>query len=58
MSTDSSIMYHVSVSSHLTQPVEHESMENMKYEDNKPVDLRDCFKAFSKPEELGEEEYW
>ena len=51
-------MYHVSVSSHLTQPVEHESMENMKHEDNKPVDLRDCFKAFSKPEELGEEEYW
>ena len=41
-----------------SQPIEDKSMENMKSEDNKPVNLQECFQAFSKPEELGEEEYW
>ena len=41
-----------------SQPIEDKSMENMKFEDNKPVNLQECFQAFSKPEELGEEEYW
>ena len=40
------------------QPIEDKSMENMKHVDNDPIDLRDCFGAFSKPEELGEDEYW
>ncbi len=33
-------------------------MEALKQQDTRPIDLSDCFKSFSKPEELGEDEYW
>lgn len=43
---------------YLTQPVDHESMESLKIIDNKPIDLYDCFKAFVREDELGDEESW
>ena len=40
------------------QPVDHESMESLKIIDTKPIDLYDCFKAFVREDELGDEESW
>ena len=33
-------------------------MEALKTQDNKAIDLSDCFQSFSSPEELGEDELW
>lgn len=42
----------------MLQPKDHESMEALKSVDTHPIDLTDCFAAFSRPEELGEDELW
>ena len=42
----------------LLQPVDHESMESLKIIDTKSIDLYDCFKAFVREDELGDEESW
>ena len=41
-----------------TQPVEHESMESLKTMDQEPIHLYECFKAFVREDDLGEEECW
>ena len=33
-------------------------MESLKIIDTKPIDLYDCFKAFVREDELGDEESW
>ena len=33
-------------------------MDALKSQDTRPIDLTDCFAAFSKSEELGEDELW
>lgn len=33
-------------------------MEALKTLDTQPIELTDCLEAFSKPEELGEDELW
>ena len=33
-------------------------MEIMKNTDSQPIELSECLAAFSKPEELGEDELW
>ncbi len=33
-------------------------MESLKVIDTKPIDLYDCFKAFVRQDELGDEESW
>lgn len=43
--------------SHL-QPLEDKSMESLKIVDTKPIDLYECFKAFVREDQLGEEESW
>ncbi len=55
-------MYRISVHplSSLTclQPIEDKSMESLKTIDTNPIDLYDCFKAFVREDQLGEEECW
>lgn len=37
---------------------EHESVERSRRLQTEPIDLYECFKAFTKEEELGEDELW
>lgn len=37
---------------------EHESVEQSRRCQTEPIDLYECFKAFTKEEELGEDELW
>lgn len=37
---------------------EHESVERSRRLQSEPIDLYECFKAFTKEEELGEDELW
>ena len=37
---------------------EHESVEQSRRLQTEPIDLYECFKAFTKEEELGEDELW
>ncbi len=40
------------------QPIEDKSMETLKTVDTTPINLYDCFKAFVREDQLGEEESW
>ena len=40
------------------QPREHDSVQRTKTEQEKPIDVYECLKAFMKEEELGEEDPW
>ena len=37
---------------------DHSSIEQNRQQDIQPIDLDQCFEAFTKEEELGEEESW
>ena len=37
---------------------EHDSVERSRRLQTEPIDLYECFKAFTKEEELGEDELW
>ena len=37
---------------------EHESVERSRKQQTEPIDLYECFRAFTKEEELGEDELW
>ncbi|XP_019848743.1 PREDICTED: ubiquitin carboxyl-terminal hydrolase 32-like isoform X2 [Amphimedon queenslandica] len=49
---------HLKYQSGLERPKDHESMDIMKNTDSQPIELSECLAAFSKPEELGEDELW
>ena len=40
------------------QPMEHDSVQRTKTEQEKPIDVYECLKSFMKEEELGEEDPW
>ncbi|CAI8055035.1 Ubiquitin carboxyl-terminal hydrolase 32 [Geodia barretti] len=49
---------HLKYQSAQERPVEHESMESLKTMDLDPIDLYQCFKAFVREDDLGDEECW
>ena len=40
------------------QPVDDQSMEEIKQVDTTPIELYNCFEFFVKEDQLGEEELW
>jgi ubiquitin carboxyl-terminal hydrolase 6/32 len=49
---------HLKYQSAQERPVEHKSMESLKTMDLDPIDLYECFKAFVREDDLGDEECW